>query len=165
MRVRDVMSLVYLPYPHALFGLYLLSLGLSLAQPVREQVSLARGKFLWAWRAKFSLALMANNSQLTLFKYTSIFRWIYSNIATLCLEYISQLISIRGELIRKWVDPVQNDYAAQIGTKRARTAMCATCERHNLLVLVVVYKPFRVWLEKPRRWMYKQLLDIDYAFH
>jgi hypothetical protein len=43
---------------------------------------------------------------------------------------------------------VQSDYAAQLETQRSRTATCATRERHNLLVAVVGYKPYRVWAEK-----------------
>lgn len=62
---------------------------------------------------------------------------------------------------------VQSDYAAQIETQRSRTATCATRERHNLLDLVSVvgFKPYRVWVEKSRRWIYKQRVDIFYAFH
>ena len=51
---------------------------------------------------------------------------------------------------------VQSDYAAQVETQRSRTATCATRERHNLLVSVVGYKPYRVWAEKSKRWIYKQ---------
>lgn len=60
---------------------------------------------------------------------------------------------------------VQSDYAAQVETQRSRTATCATRERHNLLVSVVGYKPYKVWIEKSRRWVYKQHVDVFYAFH
>jgi hypothetical protein len=60
---------------------------------------------------------------------------------------------------------VQSDYAAQVETQRSRTATCATRERHNLLVSVVGYKPYRVWLPKTKRWIYKQRVDVFYAFH
>ena len=60
---------------------------------------------------------------------------------------------------------VQSDYAAQVETQRSRTATCATRERHNLLVSVVGYKPYRVWAEKSKRWIYKQHVDVFYAFH
>lgn len=60
---------------------------------------------------------------------------------------------------------VQSDYAAQVETQRSRTATCATRERHNLLVCVVGYKPYTVWIEKSKRLIYKQHVDIFYAFH
>ena len=60
---------------------------------------------------------------------------------------------------------VQSDYAAQVETQRSRTATCATRERHNLLVSVVGYKPYRIWLPKTKRWLYKQHVDVFYAFH
>ena len=60
---------------------------------------------------------------------------------------------------------VQSDYAAQVETQRSRTATCATRERHNLLVSVVGYKPYRVWLPKTKQWIYKQHVDVFYAFH
>ena len=30
---------------------------------------------------------------------------------------------------------------------------------------MVGYKPYRVWLPKTKRWIYKQHVDVFYAFH
>lgn len=70
---------------------------------------------------------------------------------------------------------IQSDYAAQVETHRRYTATCASRERHNCLVVIVGYKPYRV--EQPqgsrRRKQpasegsaeYRQRVDVFFAFH
>lgn len=80
-----------------------------------------------------------------------------------CADAASTAIEVQAVLAR--TVSVQSDYAAQIETQRSRTATCATRERHNLLVSVVGFKPYRVWAEKSKQWVYKQRVYVFYALH
>ena len=68
---------------------------------------------------------------------------------------------------------VQSDYAAQFETYRIHTGTCAQPERHNMLVSIVVYKPYVEMMKKQGRGkknaaletVRKQHVDIFYAFH
>lgn len=73
----------------------------------------------------------------------------------------------------KWAR-AQADYAAQIEVQRRYTATCASRERHNCLVVVVGYKPYKQ--DVPRscrkrtapsgaRERYRQRVSVFYAFH
>ena len=69
---------------------------------------------------------------------------------------------------------VQSDYAAQLETQRTFTATCASRERHNFLVAIMGYKPYRQ--EQPPRGAsrrkrpageleeYRQQVDVFFAF-
>ena len=66
---------------------------------------------------------------------------------------------------------VTSDYAAQIETQRKYTGTCASRERHNFLVSVVCYQPYkepskRQGTKEPRgEYVYKQHVDVFFAFH
>ena len=70
---------------------------------------------------------------------------------------------------------VQSDYAAQLETQRKYTATCASRERHNFLVTIVGYKPYKQEPPPPgasRRKRpagqleeYRQHVDVFFAFH
>jgi hypothetical protein len=66
---------------------------------------------------------------------------------------------------------VTSDYAAQIETQRKYTGTCASRERHNFLVSVVCYEPYKqiggqrgskAARQEPE---YKQHVDVFFAFH
>ena len=64
-----------------------------------------------------------------------------------------------------------SDYAAQLETQRKYTGTCASRERHNFLVSVVCYKPYKQptkqqGSKQPRgNFEYKQHVDVFFAFH
>eukprot|EP00962_Isochrysis_galbana_P058384 scaffold31472_cov114-Isochrysis_galbana.AAC.1 len=69
---------------------------------------------------------------------------------------------------------VQADYAAQIEVQRRYTATCASRERHNCLVVVVEYKPYKQEVPPAcrkrkgpagARERYRQHVAVFYAFH
>lgn len=69
---------------------------------------------------------------------------------------------------------VQSDYAAQLETQRLYTATCASRERHNFLVVIVGYKPYKQDVPQGagRRKCaqaameeYRQHVDVFFAFH
>jgi hypothetical protein len=73
----------------------------------------------------------------------------------------------------KWAR-VQADYAAQIEVQRRYTATCASRERHNCLVVVVGYKPYKQDVPPAcrkhkapagARERYRQHVSVFYAFH
>lgn len=70
----------------------------------------------------------------------------------------------------KWAR-VQADYAAQIEVQRRYTATCASREKHNCLVVVVGYKPYKQDVNRRKgapaggRERYRQHVSVFYAFH
>ena len=64
----------------------------------------------------------------------------------------------------KTIAVVTSDYASQLETKRKYTGTCASRERHNFLVSVVCYAPYKE--EKASGiYEYKQHVDVFFAFH
>ena len=81
----------------------------------------------------------------------------------------AEAFAIRERL--RTIAVVTSDYAAQLETQRKYTGTCASRERHNFLVSVVCYQPYRVRIKRqgskePRReYEYKQNVDVFFAFH
>eukprot|EP00966_Prymnesium_polylepis_P123311 2851173-Prymnesium_polylepis.1 len=86
----------------------------------------------------------------------------------------AEAFAIRERL--RTIAVITSDYAAQLETQRKYTGTCASRERHNFLVSVVCYKPYKQLAKQPSKqpgakqsrseeYEYKQHVDVFFAFH
>jgi hypothetical protein len=81
----------------------------------------------------------------------------------------AEAFAIRERL--RTIAVVTSDYAAQLETQRKYTGTCASRERHNFLVSVVCYKPYKQLVKQQGskqsrcEFEYKQHVDVFFAFH